>query len=114
LATTPSSSRATCRTRSAHGRDHPRFQAGERRVFVGTLATLSESVNLQRASNAIFLDRHWNPATNVQAADRIYRIGQTKPVTITHLVARDTVDELRVLPALASKEALRRSIFGGE
>jgi SNF2 family DNA or RNA helicase len=91
-----------------------RFQAGERRVFVGTLATLSESVNLQRASNAIFLDRHWNPATNVQAADRIYRIGQTKPVTITHLVARDTVDELRVLPALASKEALRRSIFGGE
>lgn len=90
------------------------FQGGERRVFIGTLATLSESVNLQRASNAIFLDRHWNPATNVQAADRIYRIGQTKPVTITHLVARNTVDELRVLPALASKEALRRSIFGGE
>lgn len=91
-----------------------RFMAGERRVFVGTLATLSESVNLQRASNAIFLDRHWNPATNVQAADRIYRIGQTKPVTITHLVARNTVDELRVLPTLASKEALRRLIFGGE
>lgn len=90
------------------------FQAGERRVFVGTLATLSESVNLQRASNAVFLDRHWTPATNIQAADRIYRIGQTRPVTITHLVARDTVDELRVLPALASKEALRRSIFGGE
>jgi SNF2 family DNA or RNA helicase len=90
-----------------------RFQAGEGRVFVGTLSTLGESVNLHRATNAIFLDRSWNPATNAQAADRIYRIGQTRPVTITHLVAKDTVDELNVQPALQSKEALRRAILGG-
>lgn len=89
------------------------FQSGRGRVFIGTLATLGESVNLHRAQNAIFLDRHWNPQTNTQAADRIYRIGQDKPVTITHLVSRDTVDELRVLPTIASKEALRRTIFGG-
>lgn len=90
-----------------------RFQAGEGRVFIGTLSTLGESVNLFRASQAIFLDRSWNPATNVQAADRIYRIGQDKPVTITHIIARDTVDEYRVLPAIANKEALRRLILGG-
>lgn len=89
------------------------FQAGAGRVFVGTLATLGESVNLQRASNAIFLDRSWNPGTNAQATDRIYRIGQTKPVTITHIVARDTADEYRVLPTLANKEAIRRLILGG-
>lgn len=89
-----------------------RFQRGEGRVFIGTLSTLGESVNLHRATNAIFLDRSWNPATNAQAADRIYRIGQTQPVTITHLIARDTVDELRVQPALASKEALRAAILG--
>jgi SNF2 family DNA or RNA helicase len=91
-----------------------RFQAGEGQVFIGTLSTLSESVTLHRASNAIFLDRSWNPATNVQAADRIYRIGQTKPVTVTHIVARNTVDELRVLPTIANKEALRRLILGGK
>lgn len=90
-----------------------RFQAGEGRVFIGTLSTLGESVNLQRASNAVFLDRSWNPALNVQAQDRIYRHGQTKPVTITHLVAKDTVDEHRVLPTLANKESLRRMILGG-
>lgn len=90
-----------------------RFQSGEGRVFVGTLATLSESVNLQRASQVVFIDRHWNPATNVQGQDRAYRMGQTKPVTITHLVARHTVDEYRVLPALANKEAIRRAILGG-
>ncbi len=90
-----------------------RFQAGERRVFIGTLATLGESVNLQRANNAVFVDRSWNPGTQAQAADRIYRMGQERPVTITHIIARDTVDELVVLPALASKTALRAALLGG-
>src|SRR5207302_1127137 len=51
-----------------------RFQAGEGRVFIGTISTLGESVTLHRANNAIFLDRSWNPAINEQAEDRIYRI----------------------------------------
>jgi SNF2 family DNA or RNA helicase len=90
-----------------------RFQHGEGQVFIGTLSTLGESVNLQRANHAIFLDRSWNPGVNTQAQDRIYRIGQDKPVTITHIIAKDTVDEYRVLPTIANKEALRRLILGG-
>lgn len=90
-----------------------RFTAGEKRVFIGTLSTLGESVNLQRANNAVFLDRSWNPGTNSQATDRVFRQGQKRPVTITHLIAKDTVDELNVLPTLANKEALRAAILGG-
>jgi len=90
-----------------------RFQAGEGRVFIGTLATLGESVNLQRANNVIMLDRSWNPALNQQAEDRVYRQGQKRTTTITHIIAKDTVDELNVLPTLASKEALRGAILGG-
>lgn len=90
-----------------------RFQAGEGRVFIGTISTLGESVTLHRASNLITLDRSWNPAANSQAMDRVYRIGQKKPVTITHLVARGTVDELRVMPTVKDKEALRRLVLGG-
>lgn len=89
------------------------FQSGEKRVFVGTIATMGESVNLYRANNAIFLDRSWNPSDNLQAADRIYRIGQTLPVTITHIYAQDTVDEFRVTPQIKNKEALRAMILGG-
>lgn len=96
--------------RASHIQD---FQSGSGRVFIGTLSTLGESVTLHRASNAIFIDRSWNPALNVQAEDRLHRIGQNNQVLITNLVARDTVDELRVTPALANKEALRRLIFGG-
>jgi SNF2 family DNA or RNA helicase len=89
------------------------FQAGAGRVFIGTLSTLGESVTLHRASNAIFLDRSWNPGVNAQAADRIYRIGQQRPVTITYIVAKNTVDELRVLPVVREKDDLRRLILGG-
>ncbi len=89
------------------------FQEGAGRVFIGTISTLGESVNLHRAANAIRLDRSWNPAANEQAEDRIYRIGQDRPVTITDIVARNTVDDMRVMPKLADKNALRRAILGG-
>jgi SNF2 family DNA or RNA helicase len=88
------------------------FQAGQRRVFIGTLSTISESITLHRASNAIVLDRSFNPSVNQQAEDRIYRIGQERPVTITNIVAAGTVDELRVLPILTEKSELRKLILG--
>jgi len=34
------------------------------------------------ANHAVLLERHWNPAKEAQATDRIYRIGQRKPVHI--------------------------------
>lgn len=89
------------------------FQSGQRQCFIGTLSTLGESVTLHRASNAIFLDRSYNPSTNGQAADRIHRIGQVRPVTIINIEAADTVDELRVTPLLSDKRALRAAILGG-
>lgn len=34
------------------------------------------------ANHVVHLERHWNPAKEAQASDRVYRIGQTKPVHI--------------------------------
>lgn len=34
------------------------------------------------ANHAIHLERHWNPAKEAQATDRIYRIGQKRPVHV--------------------------------
>lgn len=34
------------------------------------------------ANNVIHLERHWNPAKEAQATDRVYRIGQQKPVNV--------------------------------
>lgn len=93
-----------------------RFQAGEGRVFIGTLGTLGESVTLSRASNVLFLDRSWNPQLNDQSTDRVaggFRAQQVgRPITVTNLVARDTVDESRITPVLHSKEAVRAVVLG--
>lgn len=90
-----------------------RFQKGERRVFIGTIPTLGESVNLQRANHVIRIDRSFNPALNQQAVDRVDRQGQKRPVILTDIIARGTVDELHQLSVLANKEALKAAIFGG-
>jgi SNF2 family DNA or RNA helicase len=90
-----------------------RFRAGERRVFIGTIPTIGESVNLQRANHVIRVNRAWNPALNRQVLDRVDRQGQTRPVYLTDIIARGTVDELAVLPNLANKEALRKAVLGG-
>ena len=89
------------------------FKSGEKQVLACTISTMGESQNFQNANNAIFLDRSWNPSDNAQAEDRIYRMGQENKVTVTHLIAKDTVDEHRVMPTLANKESLRRMILGG-
>ena len=38
------------------------------------------------ANHVVHLERHWNPAKEAQASDRVYRIGQEKPVFV-HLPA---------------------------
>lgn len=89
-----------------------RHRKGQARILVGSIATLGESHNFQYVHEGIRLDRDWNPQVNDQTTDRLYRDGQKHPVTFRDLWAKDTVDMLRVWPVLASKESLRRAIFG--
>jgi SNF2 family DNA or RNA helicase len=61
---------------------------------------------------AIRLDRAWNPEANGQTNDRLHRNGQQARVTLRDLWTKDTVDTLLVAPNLASKESLRKAVFG--
>lgn len=84
----------------------------EQIILIGTIPTLGESVNLQFLNHVVRLDRSWNPALNRQVVDRVDRQGQNRKVTCTDVIASDTVDELVVLPNLASKDALRAIVLG--
>lgn len=99
----------TKRDRVANLRAH---EKGSTRILIGSIATIGESLNLQYMHEAIRLDRHWNPEVNGQTLDRLYRQGQQARVTFRDLWAIDTVDTLRVKPNLASKESLRKALFG--
>lgn len=68
------------------------FQAGDLRVFAGTIQAGGVGITLTRSSTVIFVDRVWSPSINLQAEDRAHRIGQTEAVEIIDLMARNTVD----------------------
>jgi SNF2 family DNA or RNA helicase len=89
-----------------------RHERGQARILVGSIATLGESLNLQYMHEAIRLDRDWNPQVNQQTRDRLYRNGQQARVTFRDLWSKNTVDTLSVRPNLASKESLRKAVFG--
>jgi non-specific serine/threonine protein kinase len=62
-------------------------------------------LNLTAADYVILFDPWWNPAVENQAADRAYRIGQTRPVFVYKLIAQDSVEE-RVLELQKAKSEL--------
>lgn len=90
------------------------FQEGHRiKVLVATISTLGEGVTLHASSDVIFVESSWSPTDMEQAADRVHRIGQEHPVTITRIIARDTVDAWNVIPTVETKAALKRALIGG-
>lgn len=44
-------------------------------------------LNVTKANHVIHYSRHWNPAKEMQATDRVYRIGQTKDVYVHYPMA---------------------------
>lgn len=49
-------------------------------------------INLIAADTVVFLDCDWNPTNDAQAEDRVYRIGQSKPVSIYRLFSAGTIE----------------------
>jgi SWI/SNF-related matrix-associated actin-dependent regulator 1 of chromatin subfamily A len=84
------------------------FQGGRLKGVAGTIQAAGTGLTLTRANQAIFVDLAWTPALNAQAEDRICRIGQTRGVIITRLIAEHILDE-RVAELLLEKQKLIES-----
>lgn len=61
--------------------------------FLISLRAGGVGLNLTAADYVIHIDPWWNPAVEMQAADRTHRIGQVKPVFVYKLIVRDSVEE---------------------
>lgn len=88
------------------------FQAGRIKAIVASQAA-KEGLTLTRAANTIFVERYWTPADEQQAEDRIHRIGQTRPVTITYLHVPNTVDD-KMRALIEAKRHLVDTVIGDD
>lgn len=62
------------------------------KVFAMTTKTASVGITLTAGSHVVFLEPCENEAIKKQAIGRAWRIGQTKPVTVTTLKTEGTID----------------------
>lgn len=79
------------------------------KVVLISLKAGGTGLNLIGADNVILLDPWWNEASENQASDRAYRIGQNKNVTIMRLVSKNTIEE-RILELQKKKTQLNKII----
>ena len=88
------------------------FQGGDGDLFLISLKAGGVGLNLTAADYVIHMDPWWNPAVEDQASDRAHRIGQTRPVTVYSLIARDTIEE-KIVDLHRSKRDLADSLLEG-
>ncbi|XP_050893023.1 helicase-like transcription factor CHR28 isoform X3 [Lathyrus oleraceus] len=82
-------------------------------VMLMSLKAGNLGLNMVAACHVILLDLWWNPTTEDQAIDRAHRIGQTRPVTVTRITIKDTVED-RILALQDEKRKIVASAFGGD
>uniref|UniRef100_H3CHG5 Helicase C-terminal domain-containing protein n=1 Tax=Tetraodon nigroviridis TaxID=99883 RepID=H3CHG5_TETNG len=80
--------------------------------LVSTLAG-GLGLNFVGANVVVLFDPTWNPASDLQAIDRAYRIGQIRNVTVLRLISLGTVEEVIYLRQVY-KQQLQCSVLGKE
>ncbi len=88
-----------------------RFEGREVDVFLISLKAGGTGLNLTSADTVIHYDPWWNGASQAQATDRAYRIGQTRPVFVYNLIVAGSVEE-RMLRLQQRKAQLAQSLLG--
>ncbi|CDY25370.1 BnaA05g19140D [Brassica napus] len=82
-------------------------------VMLMSLKAGNLGLNMVAACHVILLDLWWNPTTEDQAIDRAHRIGQTRPVSVTRITIKGTVED-RILLLQEEKRKIVASAYGEE
>ena len=78
-------------------------------LLVISIRAGGRGLNLPAANHVFHFDRWWNPAVEQQATDRVYRLGQHKPVFVHSLICLGTLEE-RIDRLLESKRELAEKV----
>jgi hypothetical protein len=83
------------------------------RVIMISLKAGGEGLNLQNADHIFVVDPWWNPAAELQAIDRVHRIGQTKRVTAIRFIIKDSIEE-RIVQLQDKKKLVMAGALDGD
>jgi SWI/SNF-related matrix-associated actin-dependent regulator of chromatin subfamily A-like protein 1 len=89
------------------------FQLGDARVFIGQIEAAGTGITLTAANVVIFAELDWVPGRMSQCEDRAYRIGQTLPVTVQHIVLANSLDVLISKTLMRKQRILDQILDGG-
>lgn len=81
-------------------------------VFLLSTKAAGTGINLASANAVILYDLDYNPHNDAQAENRAHRVGQKRPVSVTKLVCKDTIDEW-ILQMGEAKRKLEHSLTKG-
>jgi len=76
------------------------------RVILCSLMAAGTGITLTRGNLAIMIEPWWNFSMESQAMDRIYRIGQVRPVKCVRLIMEDSIEERMLSKVQEGKTAL--------
>jgi SNF2 family DNA or RNA helicase len=80
-------------------------------VLLLSLKAGGTGLNLTAANHVVHFDRWWNPATEAQATDRAFRIGQRRDVQVHTFVCVGTIEE-RIDSIMAEKRTVASVAVG--
>jgi ATP-dependent DNA helicase len=80
------------------------------RAFLLSTRSGGLGLNLTSADTVIIYDSDWNPQMDLQAQDRVHRIGQTKPVHVYRFVTANSVEQT-ILEKARNKRKLERVVI---
>ena len=104
---------------SAHERSEAatKFQESAKpAAIIGTIKSMGEGLDLDRASDVILVEKDWVPDVNFQAASRLRRLSHLHPVRSYEIITTNTVDEdvehvLETKREIISETALSRAVI---
>lgn len=88
------------------------FQNGD--AFVFLISTLAGGVglNLTAANKVVIFDPSWNPANDLQAMDRAFRMGQKRDVNVYRMISTGTLEE-NMYERQLNKRSAARTLYEG-
>jgi SNF2 family DNA or RNA helicase len=90
------------------------FQEGTITCLVGTLDSMSESLQLTKGHIAIFIERSWRPSTNTQALRRIWRMGQEHACLVIFLITKGSLDQRQTIVLEQKDDQQIRALTAGQ